>query len=317
MAHATTQIMTALLRAIRRNADIVRREAERAAAGDPRGVHRLRVATRRLRAALPLAGAVGRVETRTLVRRVRRLTRALSAVRETDVVAAWIEADAPNSPWTPDAVERVLRGATAARDEAVRSARSHLSRQDAVDLASEARAVADRAEALATPARAASVIAAEVGRRARQLSALRALAGTTYAVESLHQVRLGAKKLRYTLEAASGLPGAPDGKVRRDLKRLQSLLGQIHDAQAVQRYVRIAAGEPDVPRSMVTMLAEIDRALETRCRRWHARIVASRPDLDDTLAGIRRAVAGRISPRQVGRMVRMDAERRRRRVARA
>jgi CHAD domain-containing protein len=223
--------MTALLRAIRRNADVVRREAERAATGDPRGVHRLRVATRRLRAALPLAAAVGRIEVRPLVRRVRQLTRALSTVREVDVVAAWIEADAPHSPWTSDAVERVLGVCAAARDEAVRTARMRLARHDAADLAVEARAVADRAEALATSARAVSVIAAEVGRRARQLAALRALAGTTYGVESLHQVRLGAKKLRYTLEAASGLPGAPAGNVRRDLKHLQNLLGQIHDAR--------------------------------------------------------------------------------------
>jgi CHAD domain-containing protein len=261
---------------------------------------------------------VGRIDIRPLVRRVRQLTRALSDVREVDVVTAWIEADAPRSPWTPDAVERVLGVCAAAREAAVRNARSRLDHQSAVDLAAEARAVADRAEALATSARATSVITAEVSRRARQLAALRALAGTTYGVESLHQVRLGAKKLRYTLEAASGLPGAPAGNVRRELKHLQNLLGQIHDAQAVQRYVRIAAGAPDVPRSMVTTLAEIDRALETRCRRWHARIVASRPDLDATLVGIRRSVAGRISPRQVGRMVRMDSDRkRRRRAARA
>ena len=315
MAHATTQIMTALLRAIRRNADVVRREAEPAATGDVRGVHRLRVATRRLRAALPLAAAVGRIEVRTLVRRVRRLTRALGTAREADVVAAWIEADAPHSPWTPAAVERVLRVAAAAREEAIRSVRSHITREDAAALAAEARAVADRAETHATPARAASVIAAEVGRLARQLGALRASAGSTFGMESLHQVRLGAKKLRYTLEAASGLPGAPAGDVRRDLKRLQSLLGKIHDAQAVQRYVRIAAGEPDVPRSMVTTLADIDRALETRCRRWHARIVRSRPALDETLVGIRHSVAGRIAPRQVGRMVRMQSDRKRRRRA--
>jgi len=315
MAHATTQIMTALLRAIRRNADVVRRETERAAAGDPRAVHRLRVATRRLRAALPLAAAMGRVDIGPLLRRVRQLTRALSTVREADVSAAWVEADAAKSPWTASAVERVLSVCAAARDAAVRSARSRLTREDAADLAAEVRAVADRAEAHATPARAASVIAAEVGRRARQLSALRARAGTTYGMESLHQVRLGTKKLRYTLEAASGLPGAPVGDVRRDMKRLQTLLGQIHDTQVVQRYVRIAAGEPDVPRAMVTTLAEIDRALETRCRRWHARIVASRPELDETLVGIRRSVAGRISPRQVGRMVRMQTDRRRRRRA--
>src|SRR5262245_39176386 len=57
--------------------------------GDPTNLHRARVATRRLREALPLLASGGR--RRKLERSMRRLTRALGPVRELDVALDMLE----------------------------------------------------------------------------------------------------------------------------------------------------------------------------------------------------------------------------------
>src|SRR5918993_6082683 len=63
-----------------------------AQAGDVRSVHQARVATRRLREALPvLGGAIDTAAVIQLRRQVRRMTRALGPVRELDVALLHLE----------------------------------------------------------------------------------------------------------------------------------------------------------------------------------------------------------------------------------
>ena len=64
----------------------IRRALPAAKAGDARSLHQARVATRRLRAALPLVASGPKAE--KLARSVRRLTRALGPIRELDVAQA-------------------------------------------------------------------------------------------------------------------------------------------------------------------------------------------------------------------------------------
>jgi len=313
MAHATTQVVTPLLRAIERDTDVVRVELPHAMAGESRAVHRVRVASRRLRAAVPIAAGITRESAGDLARDVRRITRALGRLRESDVALEWIDTAAPRSEHG-DAMARVRAACAAERDRSRRALRSRIKRRAAAGVIDDAGAVAERL-ARAPGGRASTVLAAAVGRRARQMSEALREAGTTYGVESLHRLRLATKKLRYTLELAQSLFGAFGRRVLRDLRGLQKRLGQIHDGQAVRRYVRIAAAESGVTREMVGHLAEIDRELDTTCRRLHARLVASRADLQYTLEEIRDLVATYASPRRVGRMARMPVDRPRRRTA--
>ena len=66
---------------------------------------------------------------------------------------------------------------------------------------------------------------------------LRALdaAGTLYAPERLHAVRIAAKKLRYGLELRATPRGLPVGSFAAALKRVQDVLGRLHDLAGARR----------------------------------------------------------------------------------
>ena len=49
------------------------------------------------------------------------------------------------------------------------------------------------------------------------------------AVEELHDMRIAAKRLRYVLEMSEPVLGAPAKKAAKQAKKLQDLLGEIHD----------------------------------------------------------------------------------------
>jgi hypothetical protein len=49
------------------------------------------------------------------------------------------------------------------------------------------------------------------------------------AVEELHEMRIAAKRLRYVLEMSEPVLGPPAARVAKRAKKLQDLLGEIHD----------------------------------------------------------------------------------------
>ena len=117
------------------------------------------------------------------------------------------------------------------------------------------------------------------------------------------------------LEVGSrALPGV-GGLARRRLRRLQTLLGDLHDLQMVQQHVRAAAAAAGGVPPLVAELEHLDQALEVKCRSVHARVLRARPGLDDLLREVERAAAGLLRPRALGRMARMRAVDARRRVA--
>jgi hypothetical protein len=64
------------------------------------------------------------------------------------------------------------------------------------------------------------------------------------AVEKLHEFRLSAKRLRYTLEAFRRLYGATLGKYLEAVRSVQTVLGELNDCRATRDLVgRLAAGE--------------------------------------------------------------------------
>jgi CHAD domain-containing protein len=314
-SHATTHVVTSLSHAIRRNAEALVAGLDQAAGGDSRAVHKVRVASRRLRAALPLAAAAAGFDAHDLSRDVRHITRALGDLREADVVSAFVAASETRLQWPPAAAARVQRRCAAERDTCLSKARTRLARVDGADLRARAREVAGRVERESRPGAAAVALATAVGRRARQLAEALDRAGTVYSAEALHQVRLRTKKLRYTLEGASAAIGGTDPRARRHLRSFQDVLGRIHDAQAAQRQIRAAAAGRRVSRALRSAFARMDDDLEIDCRRLHARVVKARPAIDAVIGGTLASIASRLSPRRVGRMARMQADRHRRRPA--
>ncbi len=101
-----------------------------------------------------------------------------------------------------------------------------------------------------------------------------------YLPDRLHQVRIAVKKLRYALEIAQDLSGSRATARIRTLKRVQDLLGRMHDLEmliARTRAIQSRAGAPNLQLS--ADLDRLVRRLENECRRLHARYMNERKSL--------------------------------------
>jgi len=256
------------------------RAARRARRGEVRGVHRTRVAVRRLRELLPIL-PLGPERSRQVGRALRRVSRGLSPVREADVLAALLaqllsRRGGPAGHAGLEALVEIARRATEkvrrrALDAELRHRLERLTRRLRKTLRELQRTDPG-------PRRRWRVaLEARVARRARTLRDAIESAGTMYAPEPLHEVRLATKKLRYALELlgeATATPLSPELKRLRDAQRT---LGQIHDAQLALEFIRRQhADDHVVPLSDWRGQDAWGSRLERECRRLHARYLRGR-----------------------------------------
>lgn len=184
-------------------------------------VHDLRVAIRRCRS---LAAVLQEVDPsrpwEELRRKPRKLFRALGTWRDAQVLAGWAEklapAGDPTRTWLSELLqERAVRG----RTEALRAA----GKFDEVEWKQLERIVRRRARVAPLDGPAAQCLALERLEEARELHA-RALRSSQPG--PWHRLRIGLKRFRYTVENL--LPGRC-AAWENNLKRLQDLLGDLHD----------------------------------------------------------------------------------------
>jgi CHAD domain-containing protein len=297
MAHATTLISADLARALRRNGAVLSSAASRARRGDERGIHRVRVATRRLREALPAASSAARRDDDQLTRRLRRVTKGLGLVRELDMSRKVLGEFAEREAWPAAVVANVDEYCKRQREQGLRDVTGIIDDLDVRDVRRDLGGVADRLDEIGERP-VSSAIAALMRERARTLSQEIDGAGTLYAAEPLHRVRVATKKLRYVMELAG------NATVVRRLKRLQSALGHLHDAQVLQRRMQeLAAASGD--RGLVATLTSMDESVENVCRQWHAAILKTLPGIGELARSLAREVPGTIGPRASGKPARM------------
>jgi CHAD domain-containing protein len=257
--------------------------------GSADAIHDARVATRRLRAALPIAwGQRTKSELSKARRNLRRAGRALGAVRDLDVALTVLG-------------EAERRLPTAAR--AVCQLRSELiSRQER-----ERRRLIKRIEKISFPEverdrhvlptiewrsdRRWMLLEQALLKRAARLESAVEAAGGVYFPNRLHAVRIHTKRLRYLLE----LVPTASKDVRRAGKRLrkaQEVLGDLRDGQATADIVAEAAGTGGTETARPS---EEDRALrhwlEADVRARHGQYLDHRAVLQETCDTVRRAVA--------------------------
>jgi CHAD domain-containing protein len=182
-------------------------------------VHRLRVLTRRMRAACSLGRRLAPPDAvRELARLLRRLGRALGDRRALDVAAE--DYAALSGGKTHPAIE----GARAAAEEKL-GRRLRARHRESV------------AAAIETVADALRLSAPEPGALERFLSdragRLRDALGATTKKE-LHALRIEAKKTRYALETARAMGRRSTARGEKALKRLQRRLGRIHDLESLR-----------------------------------------------------------------------------------
>lgn len=305
MSVRTASVTSALLT---RRARALDRYLPQAIKGHDKGVHQARVASRRLREAVPvLAGKLQHSKAGKARRKIRRLTQALGGVRELDVTIQLLDELSGSEDLSRPALQDVRLHVMEERE---RKRETMLERLGDVDIVKLKRRLQSVSEALRQDQTAAwrQVLGARLMKRARRLAVAIDNAGQLYSPEHLHRVRIASKKLRYALELAadSGLKAAAPHV--RALKRTQTTLGRLHDLQVLQRHVAAVQAKPagrSVPHQGLDLIAG---RIEEECRRLHGRYVRQLDTLHAlTLAVPTDIVARLTTPR--GRSVKMSLSR--------
>jgi CHAD domain-containing protein len=261
-----------------------------ACGGDAGAVHKARVASRRLREAVPVVLTdVPARKAKRLARGFRRITRALGPVREIDVTIRVLETTATRFPDAAASLHPLADYLRVERDRLREEMLGRLENVDADRLVSKVDAIGGSASQPAAVAHSVSraVLAVRMVRRARVLHQAVAAAGALYAPEPLHAVRIAAKKLRYAMELAHELRLLSSRRPLRQLERMQDTLGHLHDLQILVERLAAAQATLPVSESVLAGLAQVSRALDDECRRLHADYVGGREALlgavDDAL----------------------------------
>ena len=225
-------VETARLLALRLLDDAAAARLRLGRSDDPEALHDFRVAIRRLRSSLRAWRAVlDKGVSPRVLRRLRRLARATGRSRDLEVHLAWVAGQAPHlreyqRPGLSWLEERIRRRQHRAEE---RLARALERRYAPADARLRRRLPVYQATIEPRPLTAAGALAPLVLRLAGELEARLALVQSIADEARAHEVRIGAKRLRYLLEPfAAELDGTP--AVVAQLKSLQEVLGELHDA---------------------------------------------------------------------------------------
>jgi CHAD domain-containing protein len=249
--------------------------------GDPIAVHKARVASRRVREALPVVLAAAPVKKRRkLAEDVQRVTRALGPVRELDVSLGVISELAAEHLDADGGLTVLRQHLEAARQAHRERLVGKLEDYDVRRLAARVQRLLPKGRRAAPPdVHALAVLVVRLTRRAEELNTAIHDTGPLYAPEPIHAVRIATKKLRYAFELAHDLRLLSSRRAVTRLKLTQETLGRLHDLQVIVQ--RLAVVQAAMPRSYpaaeaLTALAVI---LENRCREQHARYLLQRDKL--------------------------------------
>jgi CHAD domain-containing protein len=285
--------------------------------GDPHGVHQLRVASRRIREALPILSDGNHPHrVRRIQRAVRALTRTLGPVRECDVSLLLLAEFERAHAESRSAIQVVRQTVVAERKDLQEQLSEHLdsvtpeefSRKLSKATRGKKNVTADNREG---PRPAGSnehwrlALAARIVRRSKQLEQFIEYAGALYAPDRLHGVRVSVKKLRYALELGQEARLPRLTSAIRVLKKMQDNLGELHDREMLLdrvRTVHAAQGHPAVSDS----LDRLTRLLEEETRYYHAQFVCHRDDLMKLCADVRQQASdivpiARLGPKRLAK----------------
>ncbi len=276
----------------------LRRHLPAAVAGNGVGVHQARVASRRLREAVPvLARDVASRKGKKAQRTLGKLTRALGTVRELDVTLTVLDGLAREGRAPAAAMDDVRLHVVAERERRRVRMLQRLGRIDIGKLERRLAAIGSTLQDTSSEHWRAA-LAGRIAKRARALGAAISAAGQLYDAESLHRVRIAVKKLRYALEIAAGTGTEAAAPLVGTLKRAQDALGRLHDLQVLEGHVA-AVQERDAGRGRDEEgLATLARVLADECRHLHGDYIALQPALVSALQDARGVVTADVGRRQ-------------------
>lgn len=262
-------------RTLRRYFETVLAKEAEVRKGSVQATHEMRVAARHLDVLLRMFRGYGPAWAVGARARVRTLIKRLGAVRDCDVQLAFL--DGTLAELTPEngAAFQPIRDRLASRHEQARTrllqaldapAHRHWiqewERHLREDTAGSARA--QRASTGAVARQLVRDAARRLRKRARRIA-------KDSPPDDYHEVRIRAKRLRYTLDAFASLYGDPAHAYVQALSKLQTVLGDYHDSTVrEQRFTELVTGSPRLPSStsfLVGRLVERDVQAFERCRR--------------------------------------------------
>ena len=277
------------------------------------GLHKTRVASRRIREALPIVGVTASpAKVKKLNKKMRALTRSLGPIRELDVELNLLEDKSKTDGVPGRAIEMVRREVASRRQVLQQELAESAPVTDLKKLLKKLERIAatgkhedrgkrgkggkgrgQRAQGKAQgkaeselEAQWRGVLATRLMRRAKGLASALDDAGPVYAPERLHEVRISTKKLRYALEIARDAGVTAATPLVRVLKRHQERLGHLHDLQMLLKHVRETEATPGAGSRVNDLTAYAD-ALDRECRRLHADFVEHRGEVASVVRGVR------------------------------
>ncbi len=209
---------------------------------DPEGVHQMRVGARRLRSDLrTFRPLLDREVTDPVRGELRWLGEVLGAVRDPDVLGEQLRSVAGDVLGADDepGLDAIVGRLSSSRDEAVAELHEALG-------STRYRRLLDRLVALAddpplrkaATGRADEVLPGLVAKPWRDLRKEVASLGDDPEDEALHEVRKGAKQVRYATEAVAEVVGRPARKAGKGIRRLQDVLGEHQDTVVAEDWLR-------------------------------------------------------------------------------
>jgi len=208
------------------------------AARDIEYIHRMRVASRRLRSALALFEVCfSGKEFKTYSRDVREVTRSLGVARDLDVQLALLESvmsefsDPKLIPGLHRLELRLKQQRADAQKEVIATIQTLQADDTLVSLAKWAAPFREMSEGVYLFSPALYELAfSGINARLKELLEHAAYIQDERNITELHNMRISAKRLRYTMEAFADLYGANLKPFINQTRKFQDMLGDIHDA---------------------------------------------------------------------------------------
>lgn len=264
MIPAGRRAAEAAVEAVLVRVDTLRKQAPLVYAGDVEGLHDMRVASRRLRAALAEYKALFRKGPRkTLNRRATQVTRLLGRARELDVDLALLETLARE---TGNGGLPAYAFAVAHLGEMRQAEADHCA--EAADLAESAAFEKEVAALLASVKRGNGEfihnVPGHVCNRFNRLCALHDDWKAEGTDEQLHRVRIAFKKFRYACELFQPFYGGEMKPFVRQLKQVQDHLGEWNDCRVLAHEITgTIPNAPKAGRKDLEALVELLRGRQT------------------------------------------------------
>lgn len=237
--HADTPMTVAGATILRRHfEELLSHEAGARKGEDPEEIHRMRVASRRMRASLRLfKGYLSPKLRRQVNERLRNLARLLGDVRDIDVYKAGLsdyQADMPPGPG--DGLDGLFASCSDAWTQAHLRLIDYLERRGYVRLQKSSQHLIVSAETTATGTRVGDAAPELVWDRYQTLIRRGDDVLEHADPAALHPVRIAAKRLRYSIESFDDVFGPGTGPVLAEVRLAQDHLGGLNDALVAIRF---------------------------------------------------------------------------------